>query len=435
MLRIVQAYGIFSTGVKLIVTNMVNGTKQTVLSTQQSNKLEDNLCSLFGSKFISSLQPFSVNINSSPPSSVKGFVSKIGLGVGRNDNDRQFIFLNGRPVDMPRLVKALNETWRKYEMKQKPAFVLDIIVDRATVDVNLAPNKREVLIESEDVLVEMLKETVDNLYSQSRNTFAVNNPADVRTLTSFSQFSMLLRTPDSVATPPVSSSQNPRPTNHLNTANTSESNMSVDASKEESARNSIVWASPAETLRYGSLSVPPSATQPIRSSVDQLTQPVRTAPQGTLTYTQESMTSTIDHNSSDNDNNNDEAEWQPCTDPVNKLWTGSVPSSTASLSLLSTLEVKKRRREEKSATSSPGLRGKRRRKEMPGMEASMPSSSGGEIVTPEETLFDDSAVRVIEKNDFARMRVLGQFNMGFIIAELDGDLYILDQHACDEKFR
>ncbi|KAJ1440519.1 hypothetical protein B484DRAFT_343451 [Ochromonadaceae sp. CCMP2298] len=33
------------------------------------------------------------------------------------------------------------------------------------------------------------------------------------------------------------------------------------------------------------------------------------------------------------------------------------------------------------------------------------------------------------------MRILGQFNLGFIIAELRGDLYILDQHACDEKHR
>jgi DNA mismatch repair protein PMS2 len=33
------------------------------------------------------------------------------------------------------------------------------------------------------------------------------------------------------------------------------------------------------------------------------------------------------------------------------------------------------------------------------------------------------------------MRVIGQFNLGFIIAELDDDLYILDQHACDEKYR
>lgn len=33
------------------------------------------------------------------------------------------------------------------------------------------------------------------------------------------------------------------------------------------------------------------------------------------------------------------------------------------------------------------------------------------------------------------MRILGQFNLGFVIAELDDDLFILDQHACDEKYR
>ena len=37
--------------------------------------------------------------------------------------------------------------------------------------------------------------------------------------------------------------------------------------------------------------------------------------------------------------------------------------------------------------------------------------------------------------DFLQMKIIGQFNLGFIIAELRGDLYILDQHACDEKFR
>ena len=33
------------------------------------------------------------------------------------------------------------------------------------------------------------------------------------------------------------------------------------------------------------------------------------------------------------------------------------------------------------------------------------------------------------------LQILGQFNLGFIIARLDDDLYILDQHACDEKYR
>lgn len=34
---------------------------------------------------------------------VQGFVSRAGEGVGRSDNDRQFFYLNGRPVDIPKV--------------------------------------------------------------------------------------------------------------------------------------------------------------------------------------------------------------------------------------------------------------------------------------------------------------------------------------------
>jgi MutL C terminal dimerisation domain len=40
---------------------------------------------------------------------------------------------------------------------------------------------------------------------------------------------------------------------------------------------------------------------------------------------------------------------------------------------------------------------------------------------------------VFDKADFGRMEILGQFNLGFIIARLDRDLFIIDQHASDEK--
>ena len=33
------------------------------------------------------------------------------------------------------------------------------------------------------------------------------------------------------------------------------------------------------------------------------------------------------------------------------------------------------------------------------------------------------------------MQIIGQFNLGFIVARLDTDLFIVDQHASDEKFR
>jgi|TARA_B110000208_G_C11627200_1_gene379490 DNA mismatch repair protein PMS2 len=43
-------------------------------------------------------------------------------------------------------------------------------------------------------------------------------------------------------------------------------------------------------------------------------------------------------------------------------------------------------------------------------------------------------VRRLSKHDFLKMEIIGQFNLGFILVKLKDDLYILDQHACDEKY-
>jgi DNA mismatch repair protein PMS2 len=43
---------------------------------------------------------------------------------------------------------------------------------------------------------------------------------------------------------------------------------------------------------------------------------------------------------------------------------------------------------------------------------------------------------MFSKNEFNKLKVIGQFNKGFIISLLEesGDLFIIDQHAADEKF-
>jgi DNA mismatch repair protein PMS2 len=40
----------------------------------------------------------------------------------------------------------------------------------------------------------------------------------------------------------------------------------------------------------------------------------------------------------------------------------------------------------------------------------------------------------ISKEDFAKMTIIGQFNLGFIVTKLQNDLFIIDQHATDEKY-
>ncbi|KAJ5078232.1 mismatch repair endonuclease pms2-related [Anaeramoeba ignava] len=41
---------------------------------------------------------------------------------------------------------------------------------------------------------------------------------------------------------------------------------------------------------------------------------------------------------------------------------------------------------------------------------------------------------VLQKEDFLKMEIIGQFNKGFIITKLGNDLFLVDQHAADEKF-
>ncbi|XP_076172313.1 mismatch repair endonuclease PMS2 isoform X2 [Ptiloglossa arizonensis] len=43
--------------------------------------------------------------------------------------------------------------------------------------------------------------------------------------------------------------------------------------------------------------------------------------------------------------------------------------------------------------------------------------------------------RELTKESFLKMEIIGQFNLGFIITRLEEDLFIIDQHATDEKFR
>ncbi|XP_046734283.1 mismatch repair endonuclease PMS2 [Diprion similis] len=43
--------------------------------------------------------------------------------------------------------------------------------------------------------------------------------------------------------------------------------------------------------------------------------------------------------------------------------------------------------------------------------------------------------RELTKDSFDKMEIVGQFNLGFIVARLDDDLFIVDQHATDEKYR
>jgi DNA mismatch repair protein PMS2 len=119
-----------------------------------------NIANVFGIKFFKSLLPIDFVLdeaiessdNQDPPYAprkrVVGYISKVGIGVGRSDNDRQFFYINGRPFDLHQVKKVVNDVWRQYEMKQKPACVLDFRLPLKEYDVNVTPDKRETFIKN-----------------------------------------------------------------------------------------------------------------------------------------------------------------------------------------------------------------------------------------------------------------------------------------------
>jgi DNA mismatch repair protein PMS2 len=147
-----------------------------VVKTQGSTSLKDNIITVFGLNTFKCLDPFNVSI--SEDCQVQGFLSKPGPGNGRNSGDRQFFYVNGRPVDMPKVTKLVNELYRSSNSKQYPVAVLNFCIPTTSYDVNVAPDKRKIFFSSEHTILQSLREAIETLYSPQQCSFSVNHIED-----------------------------------------------------------------------------------------------------------------------------------------------------------------------------------------------------------------------------------------------------------------
>jgi DNA mismatch repair protein MutL len=69
-----------------------------------------------------------------------------------------YIYVNFRPVKYPRLYRTILETYEN--PKNLPAFLLNIVVDPALVDVNIHPSKTEVRFKDERYLADLLSQAI-----------------------------------------------------------------------------------------------------------------------------------------------------------------------------------------------------------------------------------------------------------------------------------
>ena len=170
--------------------NATSGKKTLTLGSQGgSSSVTDVLTSIFGSNGAYGLVSidvaasdidvrFKLSANTVPVSlamKVCGWISDYSFGMGRGGTDRQYLCINRRPVNHKRFAKVINEVYRTFNATQSPVYVLNIEIDSTFVDVNVTPDKRMVMINSEEILCEVLREELTYFYRDRHNSLPKNN--------------------------------------------------------------------------------------------------------------------------------------------------------------------------------------------------------------------------------------------------------------------
>lgn len=172
-MSVLQAYALIAKGVRFGCTNTTGkNAKSVVLKTQGNDSLKDNIITVLGMNTFNCLEPMTLCISES--CKVDGFLSKPGLGNGRNLGDRQYFFVNGRPVDMPKVGKLVNELYRSANSKQYPIAILNFSVPTKVYDVNVTPDKRKIFFSEETSLLQALREGLQQIYSPDNASYAIN---------------------------------------------------------------------------------------------------------------------------------------------------------------------------------------------------------------------------------------------------------------------
>ncbi|EDW92089.1 mismatch repair endonuclease PMS2 isoform X1 [Drosophila yakuba] len=537
MCQILQAYCLVTKGVRILCSNHTpKGAKTVVLQTHGDQEVMANISAIFGARQATELVPLKSPFGQGQLSEaelradlescadvadttcpqicaedverlnqadfqLEGFISSCRHGAGRSSRDRQFFFVNSRPCDPKNIAKVMNEVYHRYNVQQQPFIYLNIVTARSDVDVNLTPDKRQLLINNERILLLALKKSLLDTFGQTPATFQMQNTTilsmlepktnpnktkfledssnnnqnkeaseeDVPT-TSTQRFMDVLtqwrRTGDTKGTAPsVTVKRRCSETEELSTRTLkmqkihtflsqespkeqsskcdaeSDAASDVDMAKEDRTQASLdnSFLNLKELARdseaYDLLTKPQKVPRidckvltPIKSrpsiaefipnakSLTQQKSPAKINPQP--------PSSTQLSEETDIGSDEDDHIELPTRIEFDEEVEEGMPSNFSSGEITTSLEeietsLKAHEQQQRDRRARAKLQRLRFKTE----------------INPNQNHSAEAELqREIDKEDFARMEIIGQFNLGFIIVKLEDDLFIVDQHATDEKY-
>nr|XP_014988737.2 mismatch repair endonuclease PMS2 isoform X2 [Macaca mulatta] len=472
MVQVLQAYCIISAGIRVSCTNQLGqGKRQPVVCTGGSPSIKENIGSVFGQKQVQSLIPF-VQV---PPSDsvceeyglscsdalhnlfyISGFISQCAHGVGRSSTDRQFFFINRRPCDPAKVSRLVNEVYHMYNRHQYPFVVLNISVDSGNLVKMHAADLEKPLVEKQDhspslrtreekrdVSISRLREAFSLRHTTENKPHSPKTPEARRSPPGQKRGTPSSSTSDAVSDrgflrpqkEATSSGQGPRdPTDgaevekdsgHGSTSVDSEGFSIPDTGSHCSSECAASSPEDRGSQEHADSQEKAPETDDSFSDMDchpnqedtackfrVSPQPTNLASPNTKRFKKEEILSNSDIRQKLVNTQNVSASQVDVAVKINK----KVVALDFSMSSLAK-RIKQLHRETQQSEGEQNYR-KFRAKICPG----------------ENQAAEDELRKEISKTMFAEMEIVGQFNLGFIITKLNEDLFIVDQHATDEKY-
>lgn len=349
-IQVLYSYCLVSTNTKITCSNCVSDkSPNLVINTVSPSNILSNINLIFGKKSSNglikiellppdeaTLQEYNLSSNVVVDFEWDCYISSCDHDVGRSAPDRQFFYVNGRPCDLTKVSKLINQIYHKYNNKQYPFIFLNLKLNKHSTDINVTPNKRIIFCTQENLILATLKYNLSSRWDKLQGNLTVNPVPEL----SFG----VKRT--------ISPTNADRPIKRFH-------NLNTISKIEHTEKQNIQHINKNKTIQY------------------------------------------------DNDN-------------VQNNITNKTKILDSVQMTISILAIKQQLQEKQNLLSKCVISSTRIK-----FKAQMDQNSNAESELKKQ----------LTKDSFFQMEIIGQFNLGFIITRLKEDLFIIDQHATDEKYR
>ncbi|KAF2905218.1 hypothetical protein ILUMI_00942 [Ignelater luminosus] len=461
MCQLLYAYCLVSIGIKFTCTNVSKaGSRSTVVATEGASSVRENIISIFGARQIPSLievemiepneeilEEYKVKIvpGESYPFKFKLIISSAIHGNGRSTTDRQFFYINSRPCEPHKVIKLINEVYKQFNSNQYPFVFLNVNMERSLVDVNVTPDKRQIFFEKEKLLLVVLKSSLLEAFKNCPSTLKMQNLEIVNNQGNGSKdvhgMKRTLEGKD-VKEENILNLFKKR-LKHDNGSDIKQAclinnkNFNITMEKASMKEENLGKSSAEENLEKLILLAEKNCSSQVESDGNcKPERPKYVLPDNiTKTAQEENVSGNIEQLDKDLDvleNIEDETlasfesksneEIKPDVTKVKQISHNEDITNPPKKSITVRSSMKYLQEALKRCHSKKND------------DEVIKVHFRSEIIPAANKNAEQELQKQISKDMFSKMEIIGQFNLGFIITRLENDLFIIDQHATDEKY-